>query len=169
MKMRDAIELEKLKTMPKAEQLELRARNAVAELLIKNLVVPQIFFEAPWTRKAVPDLLAIDRGGSGDVHVVEIKTGILAAKSALSQLMQVPANFRWIAVLTKLAERSYRISHDLLDPERGPGRIGIIRVMSTPDDRLSAEIEVSAERFSVPLYEKADKFKARHKADIEFR
>lgn len=47
MKMADAIEMEKLKAMPKGELLELRARNAVAELLIKNLVVPKIFFEAP--------------------------------------------------------------------------------------------------------------------------
>src|SRR5271169_5976479 len=110
MKMRDAIETEKLKTMPKGEQLELRARNAVAELLIRNLVVPKIFFEAPWTRQAVPDVLAIDRGGTGDVHVVEIKAGVIAAKSVLPQLLHVPANFRWIAVLTKLGERSYRIS-----------------------------------------------------------
>jgi hypothetical protein len=114
-------------------------------------------------------LLAIDRGGTGDVHVVEIKTGILAAKSAVSQLLHVPANFRWIAVLTKIGERSYQISRDLLTPQQGPGRIGVIRVMNAPDDRLSAELEVSAERFPGPLYDKADRFKAKHKADIEFR
>jgi hypothetical protein len=169
MKMRDAIEMEKLKTMPKGEQLELRARNAVAELLIKNLVVPKIFFEAPWTRTAIPDVLAIDRGGTGDVHVVEIKTGILAAKSVLPQLLKVPANFRWIAVLTKLGDRSYRLSHDLLSSQQGPGRIGVIRVMCTPDHTISAELEVSAERFPGPLYDKADRFRAKHKADIEFR
>ncbi|MGA7078792.1 MAG: hypothetical protein WBQ43_16875 [Terriglobales bacterium] len=169
MKMREAIEMQKLREMPKGQQLELRARNAVAELLIKNLVVPKIFFEAPWTRKAVPDVLAIDRGGTGDVHVVEIKTDILAAKSALPRLLDVPANFRWIAILTKLGERSYRISHELLNPQQGPGRIGVIRVVYTPDDRLSAELEVSAERFPGPLYDKADRFKAKHKADIEFR
>jgi hypothetical protein len=169
MKMRDAMQMEKLKAMPKGEQLEHRARNAVAELLVKNLVVPKIFFEAPWTSKAVPDVLAIDRGGTGDVHIVEIKTGIPAAKSVLPQLLEVPANFRWIAVLTKLGERPYRISHDLLNPPQGPGRIGIIRVINTPDGGLSADLEVSAERFPGPLYEKADRFKARHKADIEFR
>src|SRR5580700_7003855 len=157
MKMRDAIEMQKLKEIPKGEQLEIRARNAVAELLIKNLVVPKIFFEAPWTRKSVPDVLAIDRGGTGDVHVVEIKTGFLAAKSALPQLLDIPANFRWIAVLTKIGERSYRISHELLNPQQGPGRIGIIRVMNTPDDRLSAELEIGAERFPAPLYDKADR------------
>ena len=162
--------MQKLREMPKGQQLELRARNAVAEVLIKNLVVPKIFFEAPWTRKSVPDVLAIDRGGTGDVHVVEIKTGILNARSALPRLLNVPANFRWIAVLTMLGERSYRISADLLNPQHGPGRIGVIRVvMNTPDDRISAEIEVSAERFPGPLYDKADRFKAKHKANIEFR
>jgi hypothetical protein len=169
MKLRDAIEMQKLRGMPKSEQLELRARNAVADLLIKNLVVPKIFFEAPWTSNAVPDVLAIDRGGTGDVHIVEIKTGLLAAKSALTRLLHVPANFRWIAVLSKVGGRSHRISSQLLNLQHGPGRVGIIRILNTPDDRLSAKLEISAERFPGALYNKADKFKAKHKADIEFR
>ena len=168
MKLRDAIEMQKLREMSKSEQLELRARNTVAELLIRNLIVPNIFFEARWTRDALPDLLAIDRGGTGDVHVVEIKAGILDAKSVLPRLLSVPANYRWIAVISKIGERS-RIPSDLLNPQQGQGRIGVIRIVNTPDGRLAAHVEVNAERFPGALYDKADKFKARHKADIEFR
>jgi hypothetical protein len=48
MKLREALELEKSKTMSKNEQMELRARNAVAQLMVRNLIVPNIFFDADW-------------------------------------------------------------------------------------------------------------------------
>jgi len=169
MKMGDAIEMQKLREMPSSERTELRARSVVADLLIKSLILPKIFFEARWTSTAVPDVLAIDRSGTGDVHVVEIKTGILGAKVAVPALLTVPANFRWIAILLKHGERVPRAFRDSLNPRQGAGRIGVIRITSDQKDTLSAQIEVSAERYPGVLYEKADRFKGKKKADIEFR
>jgi hypothetical protein len=169
MKMRDTIEMQKLREMPRGQQIELRARDIVASLLIKGLIVPKIFFEARWTNSSAPDVLAIDRSGTGDVHVVEIKTGIVNAKSAVPHLLSVPANFRWIAVLLKQGELVTRPFRESLSPQHGAGRIGIIRITSDRNDQLSAQIELSAERFPGALYEKADKFKQKQKADIEFR
>jgi|SRR5271166_3511235 len=169
MKMRDATEIQKLREMPSSQQMELRARNVVADLLIKSLLVPKIFFDARWTSRDTPDVLAIDRSGTGDVHVVEIKTGVPSAKVAIPGLLSVPANFRWIAILLKRGERVPRAFRDSLAPERGAGRVGIIGITSDRNDILSAQIEVSAERFPGALYEKADRFKDRRKADIEFR
>lgn len=169
MKMREEIEMLKLREMPTSEQAELRARSVVAQLLIKKLIVPKIFFEARWTARATPDILAIDRSGTGDVHVVEIKTGILGAKVVIPALLETPANFRWLAILLKRGERLPRAFRDSLAPQHGAGRIGVIRITSDRNDLLSTQVEVSAERFPGSLYEKADRFNDKKKADIEFR
>jgi hypothetical protein len=53
-------------------QREGRAINAVAELLRRTLSVPNIYLEPPSTL-ILADVLAVDRGGAGDLHAVEIK------------------------------------------------------------------------------------------------
>lgn len=53
-------------------QREGRAINAVAELLRRKLSVPNIYLE-PLPSLIAADVLAVDRGGSGDLHAVEIK------------------------------------------------------------------------------------------------
>jgi hypothetical protein len=53
-------------------QREGRAINAVAELLRRKLSVPNIYLEPP-TALITADVLAVDRGGAGDLHAVEIK------------------------------------------------------------------------------------------------
>jgi hypothetical protein len=53
-------------------QREGRAINAVAELLRKTLSVPNIYLEPP-TALITADVLAVDRGGAGDLHAVQIK------------------------------------------------------------------------------------------------
>jgi len=172
MKLRDAIELEKLKlrTMSNTGQLDLRARHPVAQLLIHKLVVPQVFFDAVWIgRGRTVDVLAIDRGGAGDIHIVEIKSGVLAAKMALPKLLTVPANFLWIAIVSKPSESVYRLPQKLLSRDNEMGRVGIIRVQQSPNDQLRASIVLEAERFSGSYYDRADKFKAKNKPDIQFR
>jgi hypothetical protein len=55
--------------------LEGRGKNAVAQLFSKKLIVPKIYFDARWpNRMTHVDVLAVDRSGAGDVHVVEIVT-----------------------------------------------------------------------------------------------
>jgi hypothetical protein len=49
-----------------------RAINAVAELLRRKLSVPNIYLE-PQSSLISADVLAVDRGGAGDLHAVEIK------------------------------------------------------------------------------------------------
>lgn len=57
-----------------SRQREGRAINAVAELLRRKLSVPNIYLE-PSTSLITADVLAVDRGGAGDLHAVEIKLG----------------------------------------------------------------------------------------------
>ena len=60
--------------MTDIEHFEVRASEAVAQLLNRRLRIPDIFFEAPWPKKGHHvDLVAIDRAGSGDLHAVEIR------------------------------------------------------------------------------------------------
>ena len=49
-----------------------RAINAVAELLRRKLSVPNIYLEPP-SSLIHADILAVDHGGAGDLHAVEIK------------------------------------------------------------------------------------------------
>ncbi len=53
-------------------QREGRAINAVAELLRRTLSVPNIYLEPP-ASVIRADVLAVDRGGAGDLHAVEVK------------------------------------------------------------------------------------------------
>jgi|GEM_PF-1786730 hypothetical protein len=53
-------------------QREGRAINAVAELLRRKLSVPNIYLEPPQSLISA-DVLAVDHGGAGDLHAVEIK------------------------------------------------------------------------------------------------
>jgi hypothetical protein len=53
-------------------QREGRAINAVAELLRRKLSVPNIYLEPP-SSLIHADILAVDHGGAGDLHAVEIK------------------------------------------------------------------------------------------------
>jgi hypothetical protein len=55
-----------------SRQREGRAINAVAELLRRTLSVPNIYLEPPPSLISA-DVLAVDRGGAGDLHAVEIK------------------------------------------------------------------------------------------------
>src|SRR5271165_270487 len=49
-----------------------RAVNAVAEVLRKKLLVPNIYLE-PHSHPLAVDVLAVDRAGAGDLHAVLIK------------------------------------------------------------------------------------------------
>ena len=124
-----------------------RAVNAVADVLRKKLLVPNIYLE-PRSSSISADVLAVDRAGSGDLHAVDIKledlkrkTGSSAddprapwmmhlqkrkMKEIQSQLMLLPAHYRYLAIPLQ--------SWHLVESELGPllyspdgiGRIGII-------------------------------------------
>jgi hypothetical protein len=161
--------------MTSVERLALRASEAVAECLVRQLMVPCVYFEAPWpTEDSHVDVLAVDRAGSGDVHVVEVKRSLKDLRSAARQVMHCPAQFRWLTVSADIWGKTVIASSSgkapsLLYPPDGMGRIGVIRVVKTPKDGLRAEVLFKAERFKGNLYAQADKFVAGHRPDIDFR
>lgn len=80
------------------ERLEQRAKDPVSRALIRHLIVPSIYFDARWPdENCKVDLLAIDRAGTGGVHVVEIKRRTADALRQITRLLRIPAQFRWIA------------------------------------------------------------------------
>jgi hypothetical protein len=110
------------------------AYEAVARLLIRTLTVPQVFFEAEWPepRKHV-DIMAIDRAGAGDLHVVEVKGGVEQVKvTTLRQLIRIPAHYRWMAVRTAGESEAGVRALIVKLAEDGIGCIGIV-VMANGD------------------------------------
>lgn len=158
--------------MTQTERLILRARDAVANRLVRHLTVPTICFEAPWPGPDDHvDILAVDRAGTGDVHVVAIKGGSFDMKRTVERLMRVPAQFRWLAALKRAFApwASSSKAPAFLYPRGEMGRIGLIEIVKTEDDGLGANIRFRAERFRGNLSKEADAFLATHKPDIEFR
>ena len=153
-------------------QIEKRAQHPIAQCLIRRLTVPTIYFEARWpTEDASVDLLAIDRAGSGDVHVVDIKGSAASALEAAPALLRIPAHYRWVAFpqdsLDSATQAKISAREGLFPPE-GAGRIGLIEIVRGPGDDLGANIVLTAERFRGFYREKAKAFAETHAADIDF-
>ena len=150
-----------------------RAKDPVSRALIRHLVVPWIYFEAPWpSSEARVDVLAIDRAGTGDVHVVEIRQRAADALRAIAQVMRIPAQFRWVAFFAGSITPAVTLkllNRECLYPADGPGRVGVIEVVRMQGDDLGANIKVTAERFPGSYRPQADAFVAAHEADICFR
>ena len=59
--------------MPVSEHLQLgRAKNAILGYFERRLSLPRVYLDVSWKGQHV-DVLAINRDGVGDVHVVELK------------------------------------------------------------------------------------------------
>ena len=148
-----------------------RAKTAVAELLFRGLIVPKVFVDAHWpgTRRAV-DVMAVDRSGSGEVHVVEVKVGtqpLATIEKAVASLLRIPAHFKYLAVFDN---KNYLPDERHLYAPDGMGRIGVIQVKENPAGDLSAEFRVRPERFRFDAsFKLVDKFTATHPAYIEIR
>jgi hypothetical protein len=155
--------------MTEAEHLETRAQDAVSRCLLRFLTVPKVYFDREWAEPAHQvDVLAVDRAGSGDVHVVEIKRNASVAISTLPKLFQTPGSFKWIAVFadTLTPELEAILNRSLL-PDSGKGRIGLIKIIGTDSDDLTAFVAIKSERFSDTVRELATRFIASNPADIE--
>jgi len=155
--------------MTEIERFEVRAREAVAQLLNRRLSIPDIFFEAPWPdEKGRADLLAVDRAGTGDLHVVEIRYDSTKAPEAIAKLMCIPGHYRWVAFYRETVTQQLPAMLDSrqLYPESGPGRVGLIEIVRSEKDDLSAEILVKAERFVGLKYSQIDPFEKTHEPDM---
>jgi hypothetical protein len=156
--------------MNQIERLEERAKDAVSRLLIRQLILPKIYLEAPWPTAANRvDLLAIDRAGAGDVHVVEIKHQAHHAAQAVAQLKTCPAQFRWLAVFAdSLNPATQAELQRELDAQPVTGRIGLIQVIRMAGDELGANVLVRAERSPGTLKKEVAAFAAANTPDIEY-
>ena len=163
-----------------------RAANAVAELLVRKLLVPKVYMgpkglriflkpefelnENPWV-----DVLAIDRAGSGDTHGVMI---VLSPKKLLDEtsfedflkfyVAKAAIHFKYIAVDTNSIDF---VSKQALFADDGIGRIGVIEVIESPSGPPKAKVAIQPERFRVKRQwlEEFDRFQKKTPADIEIR
>ncbi len=152
-----------------------RVVNAVAEILRKKLLVPNIYLETHSHSLAV-DVLAVDRAGAGDLHAVSIKLENdfkmergkkPADPKALNELnrewrahfrkrigevrgrlMSLPAHYRYLAIEKESCDSVMGELGDLYSPD-GIGRIGIISINDQGEEPPSAEIVIAPERFRV--------------------
>lgn len=159
-----------------------RCLEPVAQCLIRALMLPKVYFERVWPppkgrRSARVDIVAIDRDGTGDVHVVEVKRSLRdALAGGVEAIRDVPAQYRWVAYQGEgllppdgKAELAMLSEKPLL-PESGMGRIGVIEVVRMSSGDLGARIRREAERFQ-PGDIDADiqAFLRQEKPDIEFK
>jgi hypothetical protein len=174
-------------------QREGRAVNAVAQLLRRTLSVPNIYID-PRGSAIAADVLAVDHGGAGDLHGVEIKmvsepwlapkkwrrgssVGPDPATSSLKvvhrQLMGMPAHYRYLAVS---AEKLEFVAEGLADlglfSDDGIGRLGLIKINDAGEGIPTAEIAIAPERFRLDpakLRTIETKILAKSRPDIEVR
>ncbi len=155
------------------DRIELRAQNPVAHCLIRQLIVPRIYFDADWP--GMPgvraDVLAIDRDGHGDVHLVEIRRNAADALAMAPLLLQARVPFRWVAFLRGTedeASTAALTSQETLYPVETAGRVGVIEIVPMAGDDLGANVRIKAERFPTPTYDWAAAFAASHEASIQY-
>lgn len=153
-----------------ASQLEGRLKNAAADFLQQRLIVPKVFLEAAWPSYRHIDVLAVDRSGAGDIHIVEVKVPSEAMYDALPHLMSIPAHYKYVAVFENVALQ--RIDESRLYTPNGIGRVGIISVVERPEDRsLRPRLMVAPERFRLDdrYWKEVDAFLASSAPDVEIR
>jgi len=152
------------------QQQEARARTAVAEFLFRQLIVPKVFVEAHWpNERSRVDVLAVDRSGAGEVHVVEVKLGeqVWTFEEIASSLMHIPAHFKYLALFEN---HSRTLNESSLYAPTGMGRVGVIQVIENETGDLSVELRVRPERFRFESnFKLVDRFTAAHQPDIEIR
>ncbi len=154
-------------------QFEQRAREPVAQCLIRRLIVPRIYFGAAWPKDfgEVFDVIAIDRDGQGDAHIVQVRDRASEALEEVSALMGASAPFRWIAFRKGTEDDASAlalISRERLCPQRTAGRVGVIEVVEMTGGDLGANVIVTPERFPGAFYDLSTAFSGSHQADIQY-
>ena len=131
------------------QQRQGRALNEVASLLRRTLRVPNIYLKVGWPKldRKKLDLMAVDRAGSGDVHVVFIHPdpSAVVSPATLSAIKKMPAHFMYIATLSPTLEIDP--CHASYFSRDGIGRVGIIDIQEQEDSSLIAKVIQPPERF----------------------
>jgi hypothetical protein len=155
------------------DHLELRAKEPVARCLIRRLVVPRVYFDAAWPKDDSPhyDVLALDRDGNGDAHVVQIRKLAADALAESPTLLGVGAPFRWVAFVHGTVDEKVAlalVSKEPLYAKGSAGRVGVIEIVETAGGDLAANVIVTPERFPGSFYDLSTAFSGSHKADIQY-
>jgi hypothetical protein len=163
-----------------------RAKNAVLEFLENRITVPKIYIDATWDGHQV-DVLAIDREGAGDVHAIQLVSidfsistetvinGLTTAiEPVLDQLLLVPAQYKYIAVVDVTRQGQDPLPglpHPVVDKSFSPdgiGRVGFLKIsIGLGDPRV--EIVFKPERFRAKVAKLADEYIQQHTPDWELR
>ncbi|MGH9600105.1 MAG: hypothetical protein ACRD27_09585 [Terracidiphilus sp.] len=163
-----------------------RAMNALQDYLIRKLLIPKIYLDTEWNGIPV-QVLAIDRAGVGDVHLVwteflEPGVDIRAASvlsdswlpSGVEEIKSLPSHYRYIAIVSGDPNmRQFSLRDEIIRKsfaEDGVGRVGILHVDLSEDDPL-VRVILKAERFrsSKEIVELADRYVLEHTANWEIR
>ena len=170
-----------------SEQANLgRAKNALLPFFEHRLYIPKMYIDATWNGAHV-DLLAIDRDGSGDVHVVlmfprkyfsdgrlDIEAQEQTASALMIKLASMPANYKYIAGVD--VENNHFIAMFLLNQMEGlfspdgMGRISLLHIdASSEEDEPKIDVRLRPERFRAKIAQLADSYVQQHSADWEIR
>jgi len=176
--------LERTQLRLSSKKVHGRMVNVVAALLRKELHIPNIYLNPKIPGVPAVDVLAVDRGGSGDLHAVDIKLAVElhspAQRRMLVQTLKTyPFHFKYLAVPEFAISESgldFTTYSDLFD-ETGIGRIGILAFnsnifdVSSFDSTNAAKEILRPERFRVrgEGLVAIEKYLAKAKPDIEVR
>jgi hypothetical protein len=168
-----------------------RAKNAALTFLERRISVPKIYIDALWDGQHI-DVLAVDRDGVGDVHIVLLfartyfsdgRLDLAEQERAVLALMErfqsIPANFKYIAAVDPkfidTPENGRWVALFMIDsPERlispdGIGRIGLLHIIATSDEEPEVQLRLKPERFRAKIAKLADEYVQQHEADWEIR
>jgi hypothetical protein len=115
------------------------------------------------------DVLALDRDGKGDAHLVDIRKDAADSLALVPALLKAKSPFRWIAFYrdTEDAQSTQALkSQESLFARDTSGRVGVIEIVRMENNDLGANIRIKAERFPTPTYKIAAEFAAAHEADL---
>ena len=151
------------------DRLELRALEPVAQCLIRKLLVPDVYFEFRMPNGDKADVLLVNRAGTSDLHVVEMRSSLEQGLKALDTLANMPAHYRWLAVPLTDAERTVLMSDRTpFYPPSGAGRTGLIEVVRMNGDDLGADVVWKAERFHGQYRDGLQEAFRSRRPDLEF-
>lgn len=157
-----------------SRKFEHHARDAVVRLLSRDLVLPTIYFDTRWPNdeNGIPiDIVAFDRAGGGEVHLIEVVHRIADARQVAARLMHAPGHFKWIAFDSTNVEPddlALLMDEDWLYSTDAMGKIGLIEVFPMQAGRESgARVYSRALTFKTALKRLANQFKRSNEAAID--
>jgi hypothetical protein len=162
-----------------------RVANVIADILRKKLYIPNIYLSPKISGVPAVDILAVDRGGSGDLHAVSVKPLIefhtrAQLRALLEEIKAQPFHFRYLALPAFLSDFEGRwkfAEYPELFDDTGIGRVGILsfnpdKFKASSFDATDAIKEIlRPERFRVQddRLNVIDKFLNKAKPDMEVR